>query len=179
MRYFLDIEFIERPNTIDLISIGLVCEDGREYYSINTDYSYSKANDWVKENVILPMYLQTVHGDNRNRFSVEFFQRNYGRTPDQIKKDLFEFFDINKYGKPEIWAYYADYDWVVFCWIFGKMIDLPKGFPMYCRDLKQLKDSLNKEVVMPVAKNKHNALDDARWNLEYFNKLNELDKSFK
>ena len=38
------------------------------------------------------------------------------------------------------YAYYADYDWVVFCWVFGKMIDLPEGFPMYCRDLKQMID---------------------------------------
>lgn len=40
----------------------------------------------------------------------------------------------------EFYAYYADYDWVVFCWLFGRMIDLPKGFPMYCRDLKQMLD---------------------------------------
>lgn len=44
------------------------------------------------------------------------------------------------YNQPEFYAYYADYDWVVFCWLFGRMIDLPKGFPMYCKDLKQLVD---------------------------------------
>jgi hypothetical protein len=38
---------------------------------------------------------------------------------------------------PEFYAYYADYDWVLFCSLFGRMIDLPKGFPMYCIDLKQ------------------------------------------
>lgn len=40
----------------------------------------------------------------------------------------------------EFYAYYADYDWVVFCWLFGKMVKLPKGFPKYCRDLKQTID---------------------------------------
>ena len=39
---------------------------------------------------------------------------------------------------PIFYGYYADYDWVIFCWIFGKMIDLPEGFPMYCNDIKQL-----------------------------------------
>jgi hypothetical protein len=29
MKYFLDTEFIEQPNTIELISIGIVAEDGR------------------------------------------------------------------------------------------------------------------------------------------------------
>ena len=43
--------------------------------------------------------------------------------------------------KPEFYAYYADYDWVVFCWLFGRMVDLPEGFPMYCIDLKQELDS--------------------------------------
>ena len=31
MKYWMDTEFIERPYTIDLISIGLVAEDGREF----------------------------------------------------------------------------------------------------------------------------------------------------
>lgn len=47
-------------------------------------------------------------------------------------------------------AYYADYDWVVFCWLFGRMIDLPKGFPMYCVDIKQIMDQkivADKEVI--------------------------------
>jgi hypothetical protein len=33
MKYWMDTEFIERPYTIDLISIGLVAEDGREFYA--------------------------------------------------------------------------------------------------------------------------------------------------
>lgn len=39
--------------------------------------------------------------------------------------------------KPKFYSYYADYDWVVICWLFGRMIDLPTGFPMFCFDLKQ------------------------------------------
>jgi len=171
MKYFLDTEFIERPNQIDLISIGLVCEDGREYYSISTEYNYYKASDWVKENVILPMYLQEVNGDNRNRFDVAFFQRSYGRTLLQIRKDLLDFIQVTKYEKPEFWGYYSDYDWVVFCWIFGKMIDLPKGYPMYCNNLQQLYDNNDIEVVITEQKNEHNALDDARWNKEFYSSM--------
>lgn len=42
--------------------------------------------------------------------------------------------------KPQFYGYFADYDWVALCWLFGKMIDLPKGFPWYCYDLKQEMD---------------------------------------
>jgi hypothetical protein len=33
VKYWIDTEFIERPYTIDLISVGLVAEDGRELYA--------------------------------------------------------------------------------------------------------------------------------------------------
>ena len=46
MRYYLDTEFIEDGKTIDLISIGLVSEDGREYYAINYNCDFSKASEW-------------------------------------------------------------------------------------------------------------------------------------
>ena len=33
MKYFYDTEFLEDGHTFDLISIGIVAEDGREYYA--------------------------------------------------------------------------------------------------------------------------------------------------
>ncbi|MGL5060915.1 MAG: hypothetical protein ACRC62_13145 [Microcoleus sp.] len=52
MKYWFDTEFIEDGRTIDLISIGIVAEDDREYYAINYDCDFSKASDWVRENVL-------------------------------------------------------------------------------------------------------------------------------
>ena len=58
MKYFLDTEFIEgfhkpffgkRRHFIDLISIGIVCEDGRQFYAISNEYKYSDADKWVKD----------------------------------------------------------------------------------------------------------------------------------
>jgi hypothetical protein len=43
MKYFLDTEFIEDGKTIDLISIALVAEDGREIYLCNSDCDLNKA----------------------------------------------------------------------------------------------------------------------------------------
>lgn len=69
------------------------------------------------------------------------------------------------------WGYYADYDWVVFCQLFGRMIDLPRGFPMYCRDIKQLCDDLGNPPLPKQEKGEHNALEDARWNKMVYQKL--------
>jgi len=209
MRYFIDTEFIEgfhkplfgkRRHFIDLISIGIVAEDGRTYYAVSKEYNYKDADDWVKKNVIDPMYLDVVHGDRRNYCSSETFHKWYGKSNKQIAEDI-KWFVLRKDSdltttKPEFYGYYSDYDWVVFCSLFGRMIDLPKGFPMYCRDLKQMMDekvavyndrfmngdedfewklsAVKNKATYPKQANEHCALDDAKWNYELFKFLETL-----
>jgi 3' exoribonuclease, RNase T-like len=57
MKYFFDTEFIElaEEKTIDLISIGIVAEDGRTYYAISEEFDASAASNWVKENVLIKL----------------------------------------------------------------------------------------------------------------------------
>ena len=43
MRFFYDCEFIEDGTTIDLVSIGVVGEDGREFYAVSTEFDASRA----------------------------------------------------------------------------------------------------------------------------------------
>lgn len=52
MKYFYDTEFIEDGHTIDLISIGIVAEDGRMYYAVSTEFDASRADEWVQTNVL-------------------------------------------------------------------------------------------------------------------------------
>lgn len=42
MKFFYDTEFIEDGKTIDLISIGIVAEDGLEYYAVNLDAPWKR-----------------------------------------------------------------------------------------------------------------------------------------
>ncbi len=147
MRYFIDTEFADDGKTIDLISIGIVAEDGRELYLESADFDKGKANQWVRENV-----LPQLRG-GECRWSLR-----------SIRVTLLDFFDIEEYGKPELWGYYSAYDHVVFCQIFGTMMDLPEGFPMYTRDLKQWCDALGNPRLPEQGKGEHNALADARWN---------------
>lgn len=165
MKYFIDTEFIEYPGTIDLISIGIKCEDQREFYAENADADLSKADDFVQEHVIPQLIMR---GGINHHEALGNGYRVYDGTK-AIAKSVLNFIgnDI-----PEFWGYFADYDWVLFCWLFGRMIDLPKGWPMYCRDLKQLADSLDKPR-FDGPKGEHNALADARWNMEFYNYLME------
>jgi hypothetical protein len=51
VKYWIDTEFIEQPYTIDLISVGLVAEDGREFYAESNEVDWSKASQWTLLNV--------------------------------------------------------------------------------------------------------------------------------
>lgn len=245
MNYYLDTEFLEgtqkekfpisllRKNTvptIDLISIGVVSEDGREYYAISKDFNLKEAWSrfdlklrtgdgrnigdgtykvyWIRENVLRTIFddlvlkhslleykanqLGTTSGYNPpykfNYKTLKKLINLFGKTNKEISEEILGF--IGQYqdtgalsdNKSKFYAYYADYDWVVFCQLFGKMINLPKGFPMYCVDLKQILEEreytqikaykhlgdgipkLKNHVDYPKQSNEHNALDDALWN---------------
>lgn len=199
MKYFLDTEFIEgfhkptfgkRRHFIDLISIGIYREDGKSLYLISNEYDYKDASEWVKKNVIAPMYVDTVHGDPRNHISVDNFHRVFGKTKNAIAGAILDFFgcgyeDGSWYAPAgvEVYGYYADYDWVLFCSLFGTMMDLPNGFPMYCRDLKQMMDDSNlqsdwKKRVCPDPEGEHNALVDAKWNYNLFKAIEKETAHF-
>ena len=57
MRFFYDTEFIDNGRTIELISIGVAAEDGREYYACSTEFPVEQAGRWVRTHVLpkLPM----------------------------------------------------------------------------------------------------------------------------
>jgi hypothetical protein len=102
--------------------------------------------------------------------------RRYGKTSLCIAKEVIEFI----YGKDqiEIYGYFADYDWVIFCWLFGPMRDLPNGFPQYCLDVMQMMHNagLDKEwrrLNHPDPHGQHSAIVDARWIKELYEKIKE------
>jgi len=204
-------EVVHKVNTIELISIGITSENNRDYYAICKDFDVEAAwgNIWLRDNVLKPIYkeLDVNHLSKEevwrtssfNKEGLLFYLNKYGKTSEVIAKEIISYTQgslVTSYGKtmstksittpPVFHAYYADYDWVVFCWLFGSMIDLPNGFPMYCKDLKQELDNCESYVeenyswygsstwlemvkglpTYPKQLNEHNALADAKWNLE-------------
>lgn len=155
--YFFDTEFMESGRTapIELLSIGIVCDDGRELYRVSGDADVANANEWVRDNV-LPHLFSYVDPQTSSPQIVQ------GVPLGTIAQDIREFVRAGSYP-PEFWAYYAAYDWVVLCQLFGRMVDLPVGWPMFCMDVKQLAVSFNHPELPQQMTTEHNALDDARW----------------
>ena len=52
MRFWLDTEYEDSGAQLELISLGAVAEDGREFYAISTEFDPSRVKPWVKENVL-------------------------------------------------------------------------------------------------------------------------------
>lgn len=145
MRIYLDTEFIARPNYLELISIALVKEDTSYYYAVSSEFSEKEASDWVKEHV-----FPQLEPENERKSLLT------------IQTEMVEFIG---YQIPEIWAYYASFDWVAVMWLYGGMKQLPVNFPLYCRELKQEIDRLKfPRESLPKNPQGHHALADARWN---------------
>lgn len=67
-KVWYDFEFHEDGVVIEPISLGMVDEGSRELYIVNTSFEPSRANSWVKENV-LP-YLYDVKPNNEEIIKV-------------------------------------------------------------------------------------------------------------
>jgi hypothetical protein len=161
MIYFIDTEFVEDGETIMPISLALVPLDRRFrslYLEFDFDQAKAEAHDFVRENV-----LPHLRGQER-----------YSRA--QAKRAILSYLGLPRLSGEsdhpiEFWAYYADYDWVLFCQIFGAMMDMPEGLPHLCFDLQQLyllHAGPAGCAKPPQPANAHDALADAEWNREFY-----------
>jgi hypothetical protein len=144
VRTWFDTEFHERgaAHPIELISIGMVSEEGGQLYLVSNEFDLAaaEANPWLAENVLPHLPPDSLWVPR-----------------DVIAERVVEFCGLY----PELWAYYADYDWVVLCQLFGRMIDLPATWPMWCRDVKQLCWSMGDPALPDPLGTEHDALEDA------------------
>lgn len=189
IKVYLDTEFIENGETIDLISIALVKEAGQELYLGNQDCDFDQASDWVKENVLCPMGFEV--GSEGKMIIPDI--PNFWFSKKAIAEEIFKFLggEFNDDGstktlsaKPSFWGWYSSTDWVAFYQLYGRLIDLPLGFPLHCCDLKQECDRLGNPKLPSKTKQAHNALEDAKWirQVSWFlqeyeeNKLSKVDQ---
>lgn len=160
MKIWYDTEFLEDGRTIMPISVGMVREDGATLYAVNDkllrpedgvrlppDHPYERVcrHDWLMKNVVPHLPLTSRDGRElthrpRSGLGPAFFTLN----PDDltvlplrmIKRMVREF--VLEHPDPELWAWFGSYDHLFLCQLFGKMIDLPEGFPMHTNDIMTL-----------------------------------------
>ena len=149
MRFFYDCEFIEDGRTIDLVSIGVVDETGREFYAVSTEFDPARAIPWVRRNVLEKL---PSPGDPA------------WRTRDRIRADLHAF--LTEPGEPiELWAWMASYDHVALAQLWGDMRALPRQLPRFTHELRQLWEQSGCPPLPSAGADAHDAIADARHNL--------------
>src|SRR5262245_38809574 len=153
-RYFYDCEFIEDGRLIDLVSIGVVDEHGREFYAVSSELDPVRAVPWVRRNVLdrLPSPSSPVW-----------------RSRDRIRDELYEFLVAplrsGEADALELWAWYSAYDHVALAQLWGPMPTLPREIPRFTKDLRQLWDDRDRPPLPEPAADGHDALVEARHNL--------------
>ncbi|MGW3492061.1 hypothetical protein [Streptomyces sp. NPDC001054] len=162
-----DLEFLEDGRTIELISIGMVADDGREYYAVNRDMPVRRIRKhaWLMENVVPS--LPKGAGDRRNHVPRSWlfdYADPLVKRREQIAADVAAF--IQATPDVELWADYGAYDHVALCQLWGPMIALPDGVPMYTNDIQQeaRRQGLSWNDLPKQETGAHNALADARHN---------------
>lgn len=188
MRYCYDTEFLEDGKIIELISIGIVGEDGRTYYAVNADMPIDRiiADDWLLANVWPHLPLEDSGGSG-----LLYLNRRSARVKPKwvIANEVAEFLlEGTEFGPcadkttmtsvpPELWAYFAAYDHVALMQLWGRMIDRPSGLPMYTHDLRHEMERLGiGSDLVPKPVNAHNALADAQWNMEMLRLVSRTDR---
>ncbi len=145
-RYFYDCEFIEDGRTIELVSIGVIAQDGREFYAVSTEFDPARASAWVRGHVLakLPPPADPAW-----------------RSRTAIRDDLHAF--LTAPGLPvELWAWFAAYDHVVFAQLWGAMPDLPRDLPRLTREVRQHWEAAGCPAIPAPGTDRHDALADAR-----------------
>lgn len=145
MKYFYDTEFIDNGRTIDLISIAIVADDGREYYSHVDGYDRAAAEQHPFLSTEVLPHLADIPPTPR----------------DQVAREIAAFLDPET--RPELWGYFPAYDHVCLSQLWGMMLDPPPHIPQRTNCIAQLAQFLRVKRIPISNAAAHDALSDARW----------------
>jgi hypothetical protein len=161
--YVYDTEFIEDGHRIDLVSIGIVGPEGREYYAVVYDAPYHRTRKpefaWWRKNVWphLPTRQDTAA---RVPYPLIPDRRNpVVKMKAQIADEVAEF--LTRDGPPALWADYSAYDHVALCGLWGPMVNKPADIPYSTWDLRQEWERQGCPDLPQQAMGEHHALADA------------------
>lgn len=118
MKIFLDTEFTGLHRDATLISVGLIAEDGDEFYAELTDYDKNQVDYWLQENVIANLWYESNKVEFKNTTNYYRGKKEYIAL--KLKKWL------AKYETIEWVSDVAHYDFVLLIdLLYGKAINIP------------------------------------------------------
>lgn len=149
MNFYFDTEFIDNGKTIDLISIGMINDNGETFYRVSSEFDVAEVleNPWLYENVWPHIECDVIH------------EATYSKA--EIAKDLLKFVDGHR--GIEFWAYCGAYDFVVLRQLFGRGIDGPSWIPFHYNEVQSFARWTGSPIIRTLTdKERHHALKDAK-----------------
>ena len=150
--YVVDAEFIDGDLEIDLVSLAVVADDGREFYAVSNEFDPSRANHFVATTVLPQL---EAPGDP------------VWMSRQEIKDGLLVFVGSTT---PRFWSWGGlPYDWMVIAQLFGVDERMPDGWLSTGYDITLLvnragfsTDPLDPRLPQHTGA-AHHALADAHW----------------
>ena len=175
MKIFFDTEFTGLHKNTELISIGLIAENGNTFYGEITNYDKSQVDDWIQENVINNLKHNGHHIIEETKESYEI-SMNFEDVSFALNKWLKQFDEV------EWVSDVCHYDMVLLIDLLtnhGSALDLPYGkINSACHDINQdiaeayhiseilafdkSREEILKESKIEITGEKHNSLYDAK-----------------
>ena len=163
-KIFFDSEFTGLHKGTTLISLGMASDCGKQFYAEFTDYDNSQVDDWITDNVI-----NNLHLNSQGVFSDDVSTNVKGDTT-VIKNALIEW--ITQFANIEMWSDCLSFDWVLLNDLIANYSDgypnLPSGIGYIPFDictvfkLKGVDPDISREDFSGIYGDKHNALYDAK-----------------
>ena len=184
MNMYFDTEFTGLRKNTQLISIGLISEDGKEFYAEFASINTELLDDWIIENVL----MNTAKYGEVNETDIVVNESDYHfGTREEIQEELKEW--LSQFNEVQLVSDVCHYDMVLFIDIFGSAFDLPENVSPVCYDINQdiasyyeesqknafdrNREDILEEKGITVVGQKHNSLYDARVIQQIYNVLNE------
>ena len=185
-KVFFDTEFTGLQKDTQLISIGLISEDGKEFYAEFASINTELLNDWIIENVL----MNTAKYGEINEIDIVVNESDYHfGTKEEIKEELLKWLD--QFDEVQLISDVCHYDMVLFIDIFGTAFDLPEKVSPVCYDINQdiashyeesqkqafdrSREDILEEFGLTIIGQKHNSLYDARVIQQIYNVLNGVE----
>ena len=161
-RVYYDLEFLDTGRALDVISIGMIDDQGTTFYGVNSEMPdwQIRRHPWLMANVV-PHLPQ--RGNQPKHWLYDHLGPNV-MTRTMLARSVHKYLVGGLGGRElQLWAWYAAFDHVGLSWLFGSMGEHPDGIPMWTNDLRQEVERVGNPTLPDVpGLTAHNALDDAR-----------------
>ena len=141
MKIFFSVDYIGVHRERDIVSIGMISEDGREFYAELNDYNDENIEGWEDEVVLDNLkYDSSVEYYIRSKVSEDISVDNKWNIQmrgnrDELELELRDW--LSQFNRVQLISDVGYFDFTLLVDLFGSMKELPVNMASCCHDINQ------------------------------------------